>query len=401
MRILISDYSGHPFQVQLSRELARRGHDVLHVFSASFQTPKGRLVRDADDPPGFNIAGVRTKAPFAKHAFVKRRSQEIEIGDLVAAQIAEFRPDVVISSNAPLDTQRRIQAAARRAGAWFVFWVQDIYSHAITQVLRARLPLAGRPIGAYYRWLEASMLKASDHAVVIAEDFKGPVRDLAGPRLPMTVIENWAPLDEIAPYPRDNEWALSNLRPASFRLVYSGTIGFKHNPVLLLKLAENVEGDVLVFSEGPAADWLAAEASARGLDNLIVSGWLPFDDLPKALSAADALIVILEPEAGIYSVPSKVLTYMCIGRPILGAMPKANLAARTITSHAMGRTVEPDDAAGLVSTARDLAADPEQRSKMGQAAYQYAQRTFDIATIANKFEAILPASAGKKGASLR
>jgi hypothetical protein len=36
MRILISDYSGHPFQVQLSRELARRGHGVTHSYSTGF-----------------------------------------------------------------------------------------------------------------------------------------------------------------------------------------------------------------------------------------------------------------------------------------------------------------------------------------------------------------------------
>ena len=43
LRILVSDYSGHPFQVQLSRELARRGHEVIHSYSAGFQTPKGNL----------------------------------------------------------------------------------------------------------------------------------------------------------------------------------------------------------------------------------------------------------------------------------------------------------------------------------------------------------------------
>jgi len=31
MRLLIHDYAGHPFQVQLSRELARRGHSVTHA----------------------------------------------------------------------------------------------------------------------------------------------------------------------------------------------------------------------------------------------------------------------------------------------------------------------------------------------------------------------------------
>ena len=40
MRILVHDFSGHPFQMQLSRELARRGHDVLHVDCASYSRPE-------------------------------------------------------------------------------------------------------------------------------------------------------------------------------------------------------------------------------------------------------------------------------------------------------------------------------------------------------------------------
>ena len=31
MRILIHDFAGHPFQMQLSRQLAARGHFVTHV----------------------------------------------------------------------------------------------------------------------------------------------------------------------------------------------------------------------------------------------------------------------------------------------------------------------------------------------------------------------------------
>lgn len=55
MKIIVSDYSGHPFQVQLSRELARRGHQVKHLHFAEFQTPKGNLQRQAADPATFDI----------------------------------------------------------------------------------------------------------------------------------------------------------------------------------------------------------------------------------------------------------------------------------------------------------------------------------------------------------
>jgi len=41
MRLLIHGHAGHPFQMQLSREPARRGHTVLHAFAGELQTPRG------------------------------------------------------------------------------------------------------------------------------------------------------------------------------------------------------------------------------------------------------------------------------------------------------------------------------------------------------------------------
>ncbi|RMF52223.1 MAG: glycosyltransferase WbuB, partial [Bacteroidetes bacterium] len=52
MRILVHDYAGHPFQVQLSRALARRGHDVLHAYCGSLpNTAHGIMHRLDEDPP--------------------------------------------------------------------------------------------------------------------------------------------------------------------------------------------------------------------------------------------------------------------------------------------------------------------------------------------------------------
>ena len=60
----------------------------------------------------------------------------------------------------------------------------------------------------------------------------------------------------------------------------------------------------------------------------------PFDRLPEVLASADVLVVILEPEAGRFSVPSKTLSYLCAGRAVLGSMPATNPAARLLTERA-------------------------------------------------------------------
>jgi len=390
MRILVSDYSGHPFQVQLSRTLAARGYNLRHVSSASFQTPKGRLNRSQGDPASFSSVTVRSRAVFAKDRFLKRRKQEIEIGQRIAEQIEEFRPDIVISSNAPLDTQLRIQRAAKKTGARFIFWVQDLYGEAIYRILRQKLGTVGSLIGSAYQRLEARLLRSSDHVVVIAPEFASAVSAMTGiENSRISVVENWAPLDELRQSVRENAWAVANLPESPFRAIYSGTLGFKHNPQLLLALARGIKGDVIVMSEGPAADKLKQDAAEKGIANLHVAGWLPFDVLPEALAGADLLIVILEADAGAFSVPSKVLTYMCVGRPILGAIPASNLAARIIQQSGAGKIVDPDDELAFVAAAARMAADAADRDARGVAARTYAERTFDINAIADKFEHII------------
>ena len=389
MRIVVSDYSGHPFQVELSRELARRGHDVLHLSTSSFQTPKGRLDAADTDPPTFASVAVSLDKPFRKDSFVHRRPQEIEIGRLIGAHIATFAPDVVISANAPLDTQRGIQRAARAAGARFVFWVQDLYGDAIARILRDRLGLPGRAIGTIYQRMEARMLRRSDHAVVIADAFVDTVR--ARGRLrpdQVTIIQNWAPLAELPVMPRDNDWACANLPATPLRLIYTGTLGLKHDPDRIAAIARALPIEVLVFSEGAGANALAATAAREGLANLSVRPWVPFAKLPAALAGADLLLVILEPEAGAFSVPSKVLTYLCAGRPVVASMPRDNLAARLIERAGAGVVTAPDDASALIDAVRVLATDAGRRAAMGLAARAHAERHFAIGPIADRFERI-------------
>jgi colanic acid biosynthesis glycosyl transferase WcaI len=390
MHILISDYSGHPFQVQLSRELARRGHRVTHLHFAGFQTPKGNLTVQPGDPAQFAIEAITLDKPFAKATFVARWRQENEVGRRIAARIAALQPAVVISSNAPLDTQRHIRRASRKAGAKFVFWLQDIYSRAITAVVPQKFPVIGHAVARWYEHLEFALLRGSDQVVAITEDFRPllTARGVAAERI--AVIENWAPLDEIPPTPRDNAWAAAYYGGSGVRFLYSGTLGYKHNPHWLLALARRFpEAQICVTSQGDVADKVAADAKAQGLDNLTVRPWVPFADLPALLGGADVMVAFIEPEAGIFSVPSKILSYLAAGRPVLGAMPRENLATRLLERHEAGLVSDCDDTEDFLVQAARLAGDPVLRRAMGENARSYALRAFDIENIGDRFMGVI------------
>lgn len=390
MRILVHDYSGHPFQVQLSRALAARGHEVHHIHASFFPTPKGPLARRADDPPNLQIAGLELGEGFAKYAFVKRVRQEMTYGRLMAREVDRIRPDVVISSNMPLDPQARLARACRDARAGFVFWLQDIYAVAIDRIMRRRLPVLGAAIGARYLKLERRLLREADAVVAITADFLPILDDWGVARERVEVIENWAPLDDMPPRPRRNPWSAEHGLDGKLVFLYSGTLGLKHNPALLLALAHRMsarpDSRVVVISEGPGAHWLATHKDSLPADNLLLLPFQPFARMPESLASADVLTALLEADAGVFSVPSKVLTYFCAARPILAAMPQENLSARSIVRAGAGVVVAPGDEKGFCDSAERLAADPDLRQRLGAAARAHAETHFRIGDIADRFE---------------
>ena len=146
----------------------------------------------------------------------------------------------------------------------------------------------------------------------------------------------------------------------------------------------------MVVSEGLGADWLRERGS--DLPTLVQLPFQPFDRLAEVIGTADIVIAILEPDAGVFSVPSKVLTYLAAGRPIIGAIPAENLAARLIAGNGAGLVVSPLDPRALAAACIDLLAREDDRREMGRRARAYAESAFDIGRIADRFEAVLRAA---------
>jgi glycosyltransferase involved in cell wall biosynthesis len=403
MRIVICDYSGHPFQIELSRHLAARGHTVLHLHFAEFQTPKGAVTVQAEDAPTFAVEAVSLGQSFAKDKFLRRRFQELRIGTLIAERALSFGPDIVVGCNMPLDAQRQLQQACVRAGIAFVFWLQDIYSAAIGHYLGERLGLPGRLIANRYRRLERSLLSASDAVVAISDRFLPTLADWRIPDNRITVIPNWASLSEIYPMGKDNDWArLHRLHDKTVAL-YTGTLGLKHNPAILLDLARAGAAQalqVVVLSEGKAAQWLEQAVRHNQLDNLTILPFQPMALYPQILGAGDILLAILGAEAASFSVPSKILSYLAAGKPTVAAMASDNDAAKIILGIEAGFVASPDDSSTFTAQALALAADPIKRREMGDNGRAFAERNFAIDDIADRFETVFAAALARRQGAL-
>jgi glycosyltransferase involved in cell wall biosynthesis len=391
LRLLLHDFAGHPFPAQLARALAGRGVDVDHAFCSGVATGRGALDRRPGDPPTLRFSDV-SSARFERYSPLKRMASEARYGARLARHVRRTRPDVVLSGNTPLLAQAALWRAARSVGATRVFWVQDFLGRGTRSVLAARSPLLGRTLGAGFERLETMLLRRSDRAIVISEDFVAELerRSVA---VPTTVVENWAPLDEITLEPRDTAWSRAHDlhdRPVA---LYSGTLGLKHDPEHLVAVAERLRGTearLVVITEGRGREALETARRGRGLDDvLVLLDYVPYDDFPQVLGAAAVTLVLLDEDAGTFSVPSKVLAYLAAGRPVVAAMPADNLATATVERAGAGVVTRPGDHAAFAAAVADLLADDERRAAAGAAARAYAAATFDIDVIADRIGEVL------------
>lgn len=402
MRLNVHDFSGHPFQVELSRSLAARGHEVLHGFATQYVTGHGRLDVGPEDPESLRIEGLTCRAPMVKYSPVGRARFELSYASAWQAELERERFDVVVACNVPLialDRMRRF--FARRRQPW-VMWHQDLYSLGVGAEAERKLPGPMAQVArTRFERMEAAQVRAANAVVPITEEMVRRYADwgVAG-RQGIHVIPNWAPLDDVAPGVRDNTWARRHRLPEqALRLMYAGTLGRKHNPLLLLELldtcrAAGIDAHLTVVSEGVGADDLAAAAGAR--DDLLLLGYQPADAVSDMLASADVSIALLEPDAAEFSVPSKVLTYLAAGRPILALVPLGNPCAADVT--AAGGFAAPPSSTGVQAAATwltDLATDRLRLARIGQQARALACQRFDIARITDRFEGLLAGAMGR------
>lgn len=391
MRLLVHDFSGHPFQVELSRELARRGHQVTHSYCPAWVSGKGRLATEPGDT--LVIEPVGPSEPIEKDQFVKRVLVESVLGLQLLRQVRRTKADVAMLSNAQIPTLLVFALGMVLLRRRWVLWHQDVYAVAVKAFAGDKLGRGFRVIAALFTVAERWVSRRAAAIVVIADSFVA-VHQEWGTAGKTTVIPNWAPLDEIFPVARHNAWSAEHGLDDVQTLLYSGTLGLKHNPTLLVGLAKQVRDagtpvQLVVVNTGPAEAVLREEAERLGVP-LVLLPFQPYERLPEVLGSGDILVVLLEQDAGAFSVPSKTLSYLCAGRPVLGFMPSENLASQLV-GDVDGCVLPPNESSLEAAAAwvQGVLGDPEERARLGKQSRALAEREFALEGCADRFEDIL------------
>lgn len=355
IKIHVHDFAGHPFQAELSNALSESGFTLKHTFFTHVGPTKA-LAEDIHNSGRIEFEAIVLKQKYEVHNLLKRLLFEAKLAMKLLLIHWRFQPSLTIFANTPLLSASIFRFFTPRAA--FILWHQDIFSRAIGMRFKSdntELNAVQRLQVKIIEFLERRLAKGSSEVICISDAFLSVYTKWSLDLSKVTVIENWAPLDQIHFVPRIRN-GLSDLY-----LIYAGTLGLKHNPELLLQLMAELKktrsgAELVIISDGDGANYVRNRISAK--DPVSVSGFVPISTLNQKLADSDLALMLLEEGASDFSVPSKTYSYLAAGKCIVAFAPKDNAASISIIK-AGGFVFEPTtdgvhDAVDLILGLNDI-----------------------------------------------
>jgi len=246
------------------------------------------------------------------------------------------------------------------------------------------------PIYALFEYLEKKQLRTASKIIIISNDFRKKLKEWSIDQSKIHFIPNWGNLKSINFYKTKKLEFLkeNNLDTEKFYLLYSGTLAMKHNPKIIIKIAEGV-GDVNIIVAGTGSGFDNLKKNQNLLKNLYLLPIQPFEKINEMLSSADICLGILNDEASTFSVPSKILNYLCAGKAVILSAPKENLASKTIIESESGKVFQSNEIESMIKYINFLKENSQEREKIYFNARKFAENNFDIEKIGKNFNELI------------
>ena len=336
---------------------------------------------------------------------IKRMIHELTfIGSSVLRALFSKRPDVYVVVAPPLLSGLAVGFIAKLKGRPVIFHIQDLQPDAAVWL---GMLTQGWLIKTLY-WFEALTYQWMNVVSGITPAMVSVLLEKDLPRKKVKLLPNWIPINRDAERPtRNSEEAMTvrrNLGVAdeTFLAVYSGNLGSKQGLDVLLDAAlelkkRNIPASkitLMICGDGAEKVRLTEKADELGLDNLIFRPLLPYEDYLAILTAIDVSLVTQVLGSGKAFFPSKVLSILAAGCPILAVCDDESPLHESLSEATAGVTAHPEDPAAIVNQLEGLAKAPEMLETYSKSGFVWVKR-FSPETVLANFDSVLQAMSEK------
>ena len=371
-------FTGFPFAPYWSRWKEYRGNFILHE-----RIKKVEVVR------------VTHFIPRRAGHIIQRLLMEGSFCLIVAGILLTHlrsRPDVIVYVGA----QPSIAMLARLTAKWkrlpYLVSINDLAAQAAGDVGIVKSGMLHEILSAF----EFAAYRQASGAMVLCSSFRDSLLAHRYPADRIRIIPSPVDLERIRPVPDGAVFrGAHGLSAQDFVVLYSGSMGLKQGMTNVVEAARSLQ------TSNPGVKWvLVGDGELRPLIEKLVNDYAlsghvcllplqPESEMSLMFSAADVLLLNQVSKVKDTVIPSKLLTYMAAGRPVLAAVNPASQGALLLGESQGGVIVDPDNPAALAAAVRQLQANPTALQEMGRRNRQYAETHFDRRRIFAAQEAFL------------
>ena len=172
-------------------------------------------------------------------------------------------------------------------------------------------------------------------------------------------------------------------------ILFAGNIGIMQPVAPVIKAAVNLKNMPVTFlflGGGVGMKSLADTIAQKKLTNVMILPYQPMDDFINLLSTSDACLVTLADGMEILSVPSRAMTFMSAGKPIIAMMNDESDIAILIRDGSCG--LVSDNFEGLVENIEFIVENPTQLLRMGKNARKKYEKDYSKSKVFSEFDAL-------------
>jgi putative colanic acid biosynthesis glycosyltransferase WcaI len=369
--------------------LASRGHEVTICTSFPYYPEwriadgyRGRLFQ-RENHNGVNVLRSRIYVP-ASVTSIKRILHEASfVASSAFRALSQRKPELIFTVSPPLALSATARMLSRLWRVPYVFHVEDLQPDAA-----ADLGMLNQ--GRLMRSLYALERKAYRHAAMVSTLTDGMKRRILSKGVPhekVAVFGHWAEqeLFEIPLTGSGNRFRQANNLCGKFIVLHSGNMGVKQGMDVILDAADRSRGYgeivYLLVGDGAARPQLQAKAAAMWLDNVRFLPIQPKKMFLEMLSAADVCLVTQRTSVADIVFPSKTVTLLAAGRPVVASVAANSHIADVINAAGAGMITRPEDPEALLSAVIQLRDDSRRRAEAGASGRAYARRHWNAGEI--------------------
>jgi colanic acid biosynthesis glycosyl transferase WcaI len=181
-----------------------------------------------------------------------------------------------------------------------------------------------------------------------------------------------------------------------FLVLHAGNMGVKQGLDVVLDAAQQTRSNpaivYLLVGDGAMRPHLEARARSLGLDSVRFVPLLDDERFLRVLAAADLCLVTQQRSVADVVFPSKVLTLLAAGKPVIASVTGGSAVANAIAGAGAGMVVPPEDGGALATAVEALREDLPRRERMGAAGRAYAsahwERTATLRSLTDTLERV-------------